>query len=112
MNTAVEVALISASQGVLVSALGLVGYKRLRRRTDATRHEITNDHDTPLREDMDRKHGEVVRILLSQQAETRRDIGGIREEIRGLRNDDARLDRRIDDVEDTLNPRRRGRHEH
>ena len=116
-DEAESIALIQAAGAVIVAAigaigtLGVIGYRRLARRSDDTRFEITNDHDTPLREDMDRKHGEVVRILVSQGTETRRDIGGLREEIRELRRADRRLGERIERVEDTFDPRKQQRHD-
>lgn len=76
----------------------------LRKRSEAIRYEITNDHDQPLRDDMDDKHNAVIRAVSTVAATVRtvvRDVGGIREDIRQLRKDLSHTDERVDDLERT-----------
>lgn len=103
MSDGVLIAIVGAMQAVAV-ALVYVGYRGTRKRTDAIKYEITNDHEQPLREDMDDKHTVVVRLLNSFGGTLRtavRDIGGIREDVRQLRKDLSHTDERVDDLERT-----------
>lgn len=80
---------------VLVAFLGLVGtmlsliYKRTREVKDQVSNHHVDDSGRPvlMRNEQDERHEELVRRLddvVSEQRATRRDVGGMREEIRGL----------------------------
>jgi len=91
------VALIGALGIVLVALIGVFGSK-INGRLRAVQGQVQNDHSTNLREELDARHRETR----GWWRETRRDIGGIREELRGIRADIAHERERIDDIEDTL----------
>jgi len=109
---------------LIVNVLGLIGVfvkaafdsKTARRAADeqqskltAIKHQVQNSHKTNLRDDLD-EHGEKidtlvttvallaskVETLVDQASSTRRDIGGIREDIRDIRkrDDDAVIEHR------------------
>lgn len=74
--------------GVIVAAgFGYLGNRLAKVKSDvgqvkkdaaAARYQVENSHDTNLREESDTRHDEI----LSSISEARKDIGGIREEIR------------------------------
>lgn len=103
MSDQVDIAIIGALSNIVLGVLGVLGYKRLRRRTDEVGFEITNDHEQPLRVDMDDKHTELVREL----RETRRDVGGMRQDVRQLRVDLSQLTSRVNDIDDTQRKERK-----
>lgn len=93
----VLVALIGA--GVTITSLLLSN----RRKTEEVNYAVTNDHEKPLRDDMDGKHDEMVQFLNTI--------------VRMYKNMDAKVDRtiekidtlvgRVNDIEeDTFNPRK------
>ena len=74
---------------VLVAAIGALGLvlvavinTRTNRRVKAIQRQVQNDHTTNLREELDDRHDEIGEWL----REVRRDIGGMREELRGVRS--------------------------
>lgn len=93
--------IIAGSIGALGLVLVAILGAKINGRVRAVQGQVQNDHQTNLREELDTRHAETR----SWWRETRRDIGGIREEIRGLRRDIAHERERIDDLEDTLNPK-------
>lgn len=103
MTEGETIALITAMQAVIVAAittLGAVLYRGLRKRTEAIRYDLTNDHSKPLRDDMDDKHRESMRVIRTVV----RDIGGMREDVRQLRRDLSHTDERVDELEKTRPP--------
>jgi 5-bromo-4-chloroindolyl phosphate hydrolysis protein len=111
VSDAVLIAIIGAMQALGVAVVYAM-QRGQRKRTEAIRYEITNDHEQPLREDMDEKHGAIVRLIQSLSASLRsvvRDVGGIREDIRQLRKDLSHTDERVDELERTRpHPNRTG----
>ena len=79
--------------------------------TKATRHQVENSHSTNLRDDQDDKHAELVELVkavIGAQKSQGAEIGGVREELRGVRRDVSDLRgelgverERIRDLEDT-----------
>ncbi|WP_341934711.1 hypothetical protein MRBLWO14_000283 [Microbacterium sp. LWO14-1.2] len=101
MSEAVLIALIGGVQAVTLGVLGIlakrVGSVRrdtsaVREDTAATREQVVNHHTTNLRVENDSRHAETAGWF----REIRRDIGGIREELRGLRTDHRNLSTRVD----------------
>lgn len=98
------IAVISACATVITGLLTLMAYVRVGRvetktdrveaKTDLVSHNVTNDHAVNLRDDMDTKHDELLTML-------RRDVGGMREDIRLQRRDHADLAERVHDLEIT-----------
>lgn len=99
MSDPVVVALITSANAIVTLILGA----KLSGRVKRVQAQVENDHSTNLREEQDERHAE----LISNQKHAARDIGGIREEIRGMRKDIRRERERIDDLEDTLDPRKK-----
>lgn len=113
MSDQVLIALIGASQVVLVALLGIVlrqGFS-IRRittatRTDSaqTREHVVNDHgDRNFRDENDKRHNETrlwFQGLSRDMKDTRRDVGGIRTDIRQLRQDDQAIAERLARLED------------
>lgn len=97
MSEAVLVAIITGVQAVTLGVLGILAKRigNVRRDTTATREQVVNDHTTNLREENDGRHAETTGWF----RELRRDLGGIREEMRGLRSDDRALSRRVTKLE-------------
>lgn len=97
MSESVVIALIGCAQAVTVAIVGVLAVVigKVRRDTTATREQVVNDHSTNLREENDGRHAETAGWF----RELRRDLGGIREEIRGLRRDDRELSRRVTNLE-------------
>lgn len=96
--------LIESPGAVLVGFFALLGtlstafkavLSPLQNNLEVVKQNVQNDHikedGTPLimRDDLDDKHDELKELILDGQKETRRDIGGIREELRGVRRDAA-----------------------
>lgn len=103
MSDAVLLGIIGSMQAIAVALIYVMG-RRQSKKADAIQYEITNDHDQPLREDMDEKHTVVVRGINTVAATVRtivRDIGGMREDIRQLRRDLSHTDERVDELERT-----------
>jgi hypothetical protein len=98
VNDGVLIAIVGCVQAVIVALVGVVAVRvgRVRRDTEATRDHVVNDHKTNMREENDSRHGETLRNF----AELRLDLGGIRDELRGLRSSDRALDRRMQRIED------------
>ena len=118
MSDAVAVQIVATVGVVLAAALGLlgtivtVGGRSLLRRIKAIQGQVQNDHESNLREDMDAhrdENREIAQVTVAEIQGLRSDIGGIRSEIRGLRQDLGHERHRIDDLEDTLNPRQHQR---
>lgn len=107
MSEGVLIALIAAGPGMVTAALGalsLVKVRRIRQDTAATRDQVENNHDTNLREEADERHEEnagLLRQLVTTVNGVVRDLGGIRAEIRALRDDDADQRERLHDLEVT-----------
>ena len=108
MSDVVLVAVITAIGGVLVAFVGRSNAHSKRAATAATesagharaaRWQVENHHSTNLREEGDQRHGENVvnfgRVLDAVQ-EVRRDVGGLRSEVRAVRTDVGTLYRRTD----------------
>jgi len=94
----VLIALIGCTQAVLVALVSVLAVRvgRVQRDAAATREQVVNDHSTNMREENDTRHNETR----SWFRDLRRDIGGIREELRGLRSTDRALDKRIQQLEE------------
>lgn len=101
------------SDAVAVALLGLVGTAAsiiltalVNGKLKRVRAQVENDHardptkTTNLREDLDEKHDELLTML-------RRDVGGIRQDIRQLREDLSRTDDRVHELETTQEKRNR-----
>lgn len=96
MSDAVAVALI----GLVGTAVSIVLTALLNGKVRRIRDQVENDHardpskTTNLREDLDEKHDELLTTL-------RRDVGGIRQDIRQIRVDLSRTDDRVHELETT-----------
>ncbi|QOC24404.1 hypothetical protein IC744_14055 [Microbacterium hominis] len=88
-----------AGTAILVALIG-AGVLSTRRRVKRVLSQVENDHSTNLREEADERHNENTTTLRTIV----RDIGGIRGDIRALRDDLTHERDRIDDLEDTINP--------
>ncbi len=97
--TEVLVAVIGAIGLVLVAAIGA----RRNGRVKAIQEQVQNDHSTNLREELDHRHSESM-TLLSTVAQRL-----VITDNRMLRVEDMlnKLAERIEDVEDTVQPRRK-----
>ena len=101
--TVVALAAIAAAPALL----GLRPIKRaqrdLGRKQEAIHEQVANSHSTNLRDDIDQIHHALEQVVsaqatvIEQQRETRRDIGGIRDEMRTERQERLDLARRVDD---------------
>lgn len=94
MGESVLVALIGGFALVLTaptSVLALV----LNRKVNAIRHQVANDHDVNLRDDLDAKHDDNSALLQT----IARDVGGMKEDLRLVRRTQARQDERIHTLE-------------
>lgn len=98
MTEGVLVAIIGGTQAVVVALISalMVRFNKVRRDTQATRENVVNDHTINLRDENDQRHVEVTRAL----RDIGRDIGGVRQELRGLRETDRALDRRVTTLEE------------
>ena len=118
MSPEIATALIGGGGTVAVALIGLAGrgFSKIIARLDDQRDEqvkqarvlervraqVENSHSTNLREENDQRHAETVRgidRIADAVEETRKDIGGMRSEIRGLRDRDNQLDSRIQRIE-------------
>ncbi|HWU47078.1 MAG TPA: hypothetical protein VN133_10015 [Humibacter sp.] len=106
MTEGEAIALISMLGTVLAALITTAGLllRSIRRRTDAIRYEITNDHTAPLRDDMDSKHATQMSMLRGVV----RDVGGMRDDIRQLRRDLSHTADRVDEIERTRPPLTKG----
>lgn len=99
MSDPIAVALITATQAVVVALIGVLFTRlgKVRRDAEETRNQIVNDHPAQpnFRDENDERHAETR----SWWDEVRRDLGGIREELRGLRSTDRALERRVTQLE-------------
>lgn len=93
----------SFSEGVTAILVALIGAGVLstRRRIKRVQAQVENDHTTNMREEADERHTENTTTLQTIV----RDIGGIRGDLRALRSDLTHERDRIDDLEDTINPK-------
>ena len=76
--------------------------KHIRSDTAQTLDQVKNSHTTNLREEGDERHDELVALVsavINTQATQGYDIGGIRSELRTLRDDDSEQRKRILDLE-------------
>jgi len=76
--------------------------KHIRSDTAQTLDQVKNSHTTNLREEGDERHNELVALVsavINTQATQGYDIGGIRSELRTLRDDDGEQRKRILDLE-------------
>lgn len=90
---------------VALIAAGVLGVRSRVKRVQA---QVENDHATNMREEADERHAENARALhwLVGTVKTLvRDLGGIRQDLRDLRADVRHERDRIDDLEDTINPK-------
>lgn len=102
MDTDLAVAVVGFVGVVLTAMIGAQNVRigRIRRDAQSTREQLENDHasdptkTTNIREDMDNKHDQIVTML-------RRDVGGIREDIRLLRRDLSGTQDRVHELETT-----------
>lgn len=97
MSDPVLIALVGCIQAVTVAIVGVLAVRigKVRRDTTATREHVVNDHTTNFRDENDSRHAETKGWF----RELRRDVGGIREDIRLLRKDDRNLSARITRIE-------------
>jgi len=92
VSDAVAVALV----GLLGTIVSIILQARLSGKVRRVREQVENDHardptkTTNLRDDLDEKH-----------AELRKDIGGLRGDIRQIRQDLSRTDDRVHELETT-----------
>lgn len=102
MSDAVAVAII----GLAGTVVSIILTARLNGKVRRVREQVENDHaadpskTTNLREDLDEKHDTIVTML-------RRDVGGIREDIRQIRADISDTNGRVHDLETTQEKRNR-----
>ena len=100
MSDPIAVAIIGATQAIIVTLIGVLFSRvgKVRRDAAATRDQIVNHHpDQPnFREENDTRHAETRGWF----RDLKRDIGGIREEMRGMRETDRAQERRIQRLED------------
>ena len=82
MSDPVLIAIIAAVQAITVALVGVVAVRLggVRRDAAAARVQLTNDHQTNFREETDSRHEETLQLF----GEVRKDIGGIRGDIREL----------------------------
>lgn len=99
MPTEILVALISALGAVAAATVAAVASVRANRKIDvvkrdaaAVRNQVENSHDTNLRVEADARHKETLDLF----AGVSKDIGGLRSEMRNLREVDLRQTDRID----------------
>lgn len=99
MPTEILVALISALGAVAAATVAAVASVRANRKIDvvkrdaaAVRNQVENSHDTNLRVEADARHQETLALF----AGVSKDIGGLRSEMRNLREVDLRQTDRID----------------
>lgn len=97
---------ISAIAVALIAA-GVLGVRSRVKRVQA---QVENDHTTNMREEADERHQEnsrALRWLVATVQTVVRDIGGLRQDLRDLRGEVRHERDRIDDLEDTINPKER-----
>lgn len=92
---------------VALIAAGVLG---VRARVKRVQDQVENDHTTNMREEADERHAEnrvALQWLVGTVKNLVRDIGGIRQDLRDLRSEVRHERVRIDDLEDTINPKER-----
>lgn len=89
--TEIIVASISAVALIVVAVIN-VG---LRRRVKSIQGQVQNDHSTNLREELDDRHDETRDWF----KDLRRDVGGIREDLRWMRGELSSHSQRIHTIE-------------
>jgi hypothetical protein len=115
---------LSAVVGLGGAAIGFVLRNQSRRLREITRNtrvtveQVANDHDSNLRVEQDNRHNEItgkIDIILDMVNTQGKDIGGMREDIRGLHSTTRELTRRqnrdrehVDELEKSI-PRSRVR---
>ena len=92
------VAIVSFVLGPLVTAVIAARtshrVKALKADSVATRSQVENSHDTNMRAENDERHNELIKLVstvIETQKTQGRDIGGLREDIRGIRSDHSAL---------------------
>lgn len=104
MSPEIVVGAITGIATIVVAVVGAVGkiitarISTLSSSVGEVRAQVKNSHDTNLREELDERHAETAEWF----KETRRDIGGLRSELRALREGDQLLDRRMQFAEKQL----------
>lgn len=96
-----------AVTAILVALIG-IGVVGTRARVKRVQAQVENDHSTNMREEADERHKEnasALQWLVNTVKTVVRDIGGLRQDIRDLRADITHERGRIDDLEDTINPK-------
>lgn len=96
-----------AVTALLVALIG-AGVLSTRRRIKRVQAQVENDHTTNMREESDERHAEnsrALKWLVGTVKTLVRDVGGIRQDLRDLRGDLTHERDRIDDLEDTINPK-------
>lgn len=89
METVID-SLVDALSAITVALIG-VGVFRTSRRIKRVQHHVENDHDTNLRDDLDRKFVGLANL-----------VGAAQRDITWLIRRHVELDKRVDDVEDTI----------
>lgn len=89
--TEIIVAIIS-SFGTVVVAMITVG---IRRRVKSIQGQVQNDHESNLREELDDRHDETRDWF----KDLRRDLGGIRQDLRWMRSELSTHSQRIHTIE-------------
>lgn len=100
---------VDAASAIIV-ALIAAGVLSTRRRVKRVQAQVENDHTTNMREEQDARHKEnstALHWLVGTVKTLVRDLGGIRQDIRDLRAEVRHERDRIDDIEDTINPKER-----
>ncbi|MGG7509443.1 hypothetical protein [Plantibacter sp. YIM 135249] len=98
MSDIVIVALISAAALVLTAPASVL-MLLVNRRVKALGHQVANDHSVNLRDDLDGKHSETGDLL----RELVRDLGGMKQDVRLIRQDQSTHESRIHALEQKEN---------
>ena len=106
VSEAVGVSIVTAIVGpafmAILAAILSRKIKHIRSDTAQTLDQVKNSHTTNLREEGDERHDELVALVsavITAQTAQGYDIGGIRSELRTLRDDDGEQRKRILDLE-------------
>lgn len=92
----IVVATISTAGLIIVALLNL----RMSRRVKVIQGQVQNDHQTNLREELDERHTETRSVL----GDIRKDIGGLRSEIRAERAERMLLSTKLHNLEQKDTP--------
>lgn len=105
MSDPILVALIAAAASVLTSTLGLFATRKNGRKiseiqqdTRASRAQVENSHTTNLRIEQDERHAEIIKRF--DRHDERFD--NVEKDIRGLRRDVGRLDKKDEKLDDRI----------